>query len=414
MARLLFSLRAYNELTADGWTHLSGTVSFRLDGNNGTAPEIRAYEIGKDPEPWQSVTPNEFKDFGFNPGTYQLDYRDSNGFRALCKINILSQAEIACLNIADGGVNLFFPWFTVEADRIRVLGYPTATGEVAINGSEFKTWNATFGAIWTNSELSGLGVTDNIDAIKVRTTGGECTLTPFEDVFLGEPTEEFKASISKTDVTAPGAEDGTITVTVSGGSTPYTFEWNDESTDQNRTGLGPGTYSVIVTDNDGLQIPLQTTITEPAAVSEDLTEELLIEVRPAPCHPVTLCWLNSLGSYESFCFEDLNGTFEHEIKTRIDAEFERFVEDLETDTNNTGITRKTIQRSLKLGADSVDPDIFVGLLDLLTSAAVFMLTSTDPITWQAVTVTPGSFKYSEYDRALEFAIELPNMFVQGA
>lgn len=152
----------------------------------------------------------------------------------------------------------------------------------------------------------------------------------------------------------------------------------------------------------------------PPTPSEDLTEELLIEVRTAPCNPVTLCWLNSLGAYETYCFEDLNGTFEHEIKTKIDAEFERYVEDLETDTNSTGITRKTVERTMRLGADSIDADIFVGLLDLVTSPAVFMMTERDPLTWLSVKVSPGTFRYSEYDRALEFTIELPNMFVQRA
>jgi hypothetical protein len=151
---------------------------------------------------------------------------------------------------------------------------------------------------------------------------------------------------------------------------------------------------------------------EPPAPSEDLTEEILIEVRPAPCNPVTLCWLNSLGVYETWCFEDLHGVFENEIKTKIEAEYERYVEDLETDTNTTGITSKTVQRSLKLGADNIDADVYTGLLDLFTSPAVFLMVSADPVTWQSVRVSPGSTRYSEYDRALEITIELPNMFVQ--
>lgn len=145
---------------------------------------------------------------------------------------------------------------------------------------------------------------------------------------------------------------------------------------------------------------------------EDLTEELLIEVREAPCNPVTVCWLNSSGVYESYCFEDMHGVFETEIKTRIEAEYERYVEDLETDTNSTGITAKSVERSLALGADNIDADVYVGLIDLFTSPAVFLLVNADPITWQSVRVSPGSIRYSKYDHALEITLELPNLFIQ--
>lgn len=145
---------------------------------------------------------------------------------------------------------------------------------------------------------------------------------------------------------------------------------------------------------------------------EELTEELLIEVREAPCNPITLCWLNSLGSWETYCFEDVNGVFETELKTRIEAEYERYVEDLETDTNSTGITTKTVERSLKLGADNIDTDIYVGLLDLFTSPAAFMLVNEEPITWQSVRVSPGSIQYSEYEHSLELTLELPGLFIQ--
>jgi hypothetical protein len=169
--------------------------------------------------------------------------------------------------------------------------------------------------------------------------------------------------------------------------------------------IGKFVYEYVVTE------PGDPTPDPPAPVT-DLTEEIIIEVRPAPCNPITLCWINSLGGWEHFCFEDINGTFETEIKTRIESEYERYVEQLDTDTNFTGITTKEIERSIKLGADAIDPDIFVGLLDLFTSPAVFMLVNEDPITWQSVRVSAGSVRYSDLEKNLEFTLELPNMFIQ--
>jgi hypothetical protein len=150
----------------------------------------------------------------------------------------------------------------------------------------------------------------------------------------------------------------------------------------------------------------------PPGPVEDLTEDLLIEVREAPCNPITLLWLNSLGAWESFSFEDKEGTFETEIKTRIDAEYERYVEYLDTDTNSTGITSKSVSQAKKIGAENIHPDIYVGLIDLFTSPAVFVLVSKEPITWQSVRVSPGSIRYSKYEHTIELTVEYPNLFIQ--
>ena len=44
---------------------------------------------------------------------------------------------------------------------------------------------------------------------------------------------------------------GSINLTVTGGTTPYIFNWNGGNTNQNRTALGPGNYMVTVTDANG-------------------------------------------------------------------------------------------------------------------------------------------------------------------
>jgi hypothetical protein len=56
---------------------------------------------------------------------------------------------------------------------------------------------------------------------------------------------------------------GSITLTVTGGTSPYTYNWNDltgSNQPQNRTGLGPGTYTVVVTDNHGCTATISATL----------------------------------------------------------------------------------------------------------------------------------------------------------
>ena len=49
------------------------------------------------------------------------------------------------------------------------------------------------------------------------------------------------------------SEKGNINLEVSGGKAPYTFKWNTNETTQNRTNLYAGTYTVWITDSDGVE-----------------------------------------------------------------------------------------------------------------------------------------------------------------
>jgi len=56
---------------------------------------------------------------------------------------------------------------------------------------------------------------------------------------------------------------GKITLTVSGGDSPYTFQWDNGTTAKNRTGLAAGTYTVTVTDTKGCTVSASYTVTQP-------------------------------------------------------------------------------------------------------------------------------------------------------
>ncbi len=55
----------------------------------------------------------------------------------------------------------------------------------------------------------------------------------------------------KTNVTAQGAADGTINLTISGGVAPYTYNWTHGATTEDLSNLEIGTYCVLVTDANG-------------------------------------------------------------------------------------------------------------------------------------------------------------------
>ena len=56
---------------------------------------------------------------------------------------------------------------------------------------------------------------------------------------------------------------GSIDVAVENGIAPYTYDWDDGTTTQDRMGLGEGTYLVKVTDQNGCFVKPDVSLTQP-------------------------------------------------------------------------------------------------------------------------------------------------------
>ena len=113
----------------------------------------------------------------------------------------------------------------------------------------------------TTSDLNGL-VAGNYSVTMTDSVG--CTVAHAAIITSPSP---LLLSNANTDATCHGFSNGTITITASGGVSPYVFGWNDGTTNQNHSNLGAGTYSVTVTDNNLCTSSLSTTIGQPTALT---------------------------------------------------------------------------------------------------------------------------------------------------
>ena len=102
-----------------------------------------------------------------------------------------------------------------------------------------------------------------------------------DSVYVDEPDLLEITSIQTNNVSCNGANDGELTANHLGGRAPYTYLWNDASSQTTMTasGLSPGNYSVIVTDSSGCIAVSNSTITEP-----DILEIVSISSDSALCH----------------------------------------------------------------------------------------------------------------------------------
>ncbi len=95
-----------------------------------------------------------------------------------------------------------------------------------------------------------------------------CTIT--HSATITEPTA-LQTSSTATSVSCNAGSNGAIDLSVTGGTSPYSYSWNGGASTEDRTGLIAGTYNVTVTDNKGCTITHSATITEPTALQTSST-----------------------------------------------------------------------------------------------------------------------------------------------
>jgi gliding motility-associated-like protein len=74
-------------------------------------------------------------------------------------------------------------------------------------------------------------------------------MVPFSRKII-EP-DSLEIALIKTDATCQSANSGSVVVTVTGGTRPYQFLWNNYVTDSLQTNIPGGNYGVVVTDSNG-------------------------------------------------------------------------------------------------------------------------------------------------------------------
>lgn len=104
---------------------------------------------------------------------------------------------------------------------------------------------------------------DNLELIGTPEGSAGCsTISPI--VEITEPAAMEVFVIKFANVSCNGGDNGIIQVQGSGGTSPYSYLWDIDSTSSVITNLAPGEYTVTVTDDNGCEISSSYLITEPS------------------------------------------------------------------------------------------------------------------------------------------------------
>lgn len=120
-----------------------------------------------------------------------------------------------------------------------------------------------FLADWSNGGTSG-SITDGAGTYSVIITdNANCKDTAA--VTITEPTA---LALSVTTTNEISGSDGSIDLTVTGGTPPYTYLWSTTETTEDISGLTGGVYNVMVTDTNGCVDSLDVTINSAVGINE--------------------------------------------------------------------------------------------------------------------------------------------------
>ena len=222
-----------NNITCNGANNGNAIVNV----TNGTAPYTYEWSNGQT----NAQTTN------LSTGTYTVTVRDNNGCSVVESLEITQPDALTT---------------SLSATSILCNGQTSNITNTVAGGTPNYTYNWNNGS--TTQNLEGVG--GGTYSVTV-TDANSCVATA--SVTVNEP-EELTSELSAGTIACNGSTTD-ITNTVSGGTTPITYEWNNGANTQNLTGVVAGTYSVTVRDNNSCSVVREITITQPDILTTSLS-----------------------------------------------------------------------------------------------------------------------------------------------
>ncbi|MCP3980315.1 MAG: hypothetical protein GY716_13505 [bacterium] len=126
--------------------------------------------------------------------------------------------------------------------------------------------SGTFAYAWSDGQTlhTATGLAGATYSVTVTDQVASCSLTT--TVTVAEPPVLTAAAVA-TDASCSGNTDGSVDLTVSGGTPPYSYAWSNGATTQDLSGLTAGTYTVTVTDANGCTASAAATVSTDPAVA---------------------------------------------------------------------------------------------------------------------------------------------------
>jgi large repetitive protein len=227
-------------------------------GDNGSATANGAGGTGPYQYGWLTTPPQLTQTAnGLSAGTYSVGTEDANGCTATTTVTITQPTALSTTtSFTQASCNLFNGSATVTPAG--------GTGPYAYD----------WGIAPPQTTATALGVSAGTYTVLVTDANG-CTITA--SVTVTQPSAVTAYMCGSTGISCNGGDNGTATACASGGTGPYGYTWSGPGGDDaTGTGFSAGTYTVTVHDINGCISTASVTITQPAAITVNITGPGLI------------------------------------------------------------------------------------------------------------------------------------------
>lgn len=152
---------------------------------------------------------------------------------------------------------------TAIATPTNVLCFGGSTGAIALTAAGgTTTYSYNWGGGITTPGRTNLGAGTYTVTV---TDAHNCTTTSSSTIT--QPAAALAATSTVTNVSCFGNSNGAISLTTTGGTSGYSYNWGGGITTPGRTNLGAGTYVVTITDAHNCTATKSSTVTAPSAIS---------------------------------------------------------------------------------------------------------------------------------------------------
>ena len=212
----------------------SANGSIIVDASGGTPPYQYAWSN-------PSTNPNNS---GLTPGIYTVTVTDANGCTLEQDYNV---SEPNALQFS-----------SIDPTDVLCNGGNDGAIDIEMQGG---TGPGTYVYNWDYNSLTTEDITDlPAGNYNLTVTDGDgCTVAT--QVTIGQPA--ILTATADPSIASCGLADGNISLTVNGGTSPYSFIWSNSDTNEDPSNLAAGTYSVVITDAHGCTFSVSADIMNP-------------------------------------------------------------------------------------------------------------------------------------------------------